>query len=288
MPRAKVWLILWASIACGADFSGPAALEYTRKAVAFGPRPPASQANHQLQSYIVSQLKQRKCEVILDPFTANTPNGPVAMQNILCKFAGRYGRVTVFSGHFDTKIMPGHDFVGANDGGSSTGFLLEFARALDSTPHLNDVYVVFLDGEEAYGPWTETDSVYGSRHLAEKWSSEGMISRIRALINVDMIGDKDLGILDEGNSSQSLRRIVWQTARELGYGRYFLDSGFATEDDHIPFLRLGVPAIDLIDFDYGPNNENWHTDKDTIDKLSAHSFEVVGNVLLHVLPKLER
>jgi len=102
-----------------------------------------------------------------------------------------------------------------------------------------------------------------------------------------MIGDKDLDILDERNSSSSLRRQVWQTARDLGYGKYFLDSGFATEDDHIPFLRLGVNALDLIDFNYGPNNAYWHTEQDTIDKVSAHSLQVVGDVVLGVLRKLE-
>src|SRR5438876_6773820 len=102
-----------------------------------------------------------------------------------------------------------------------------------------------------------------------------------------MIGDKDLDILQELNSSRSLRRLVWQTAQELGYGKYFLDTGFATEDDHMPFVRMGVNALDLIDFDYGPNNAYWHTDKDTIDKVSAHSLQVVGDVLLGVLRKLE-
>ena len=126
-----------------------------------------------------------------------------------------------------------------------------------------------------------------SRHLAEKWSSDGMLTRIKALINVDMIGDKDLGILEDTNSSRSLLRLVWQTANDLGYGKYFLESATPMEDDHMPFVRKGVNALDLIDFDYGPNNAYWHDEKDTMDKLSAHSLDVVGNVLVAVLRKLQ-
>ena len=101
-----------------------------------------------------------------------------------------------------------------------------------------------------------------------------------------MIGDKDLGILQETLSSQPLRRQVWQTANDLGYGKYFLDSQLPTEDDHLPFLKRGVNALDLIDFDYGPNNAYWHNEKDTMDKISAHSLEVVGSVLTAVIRKL--
>ena len=177
--------------------------------------------------------------------------------------------------------------MGANDAGSSTGFLLELARVANSMSHVDDITLVFFDGEEAYGEWSDTNGIYGSRHLADKWSHEGKPPPIKALINVDMIGDKDLGIIQEGNSSLALaetgladRASIWVT------GKYFLDSGFATEDDHLPFLRKGVNALDLIDFDYGPNNEYWHTEKDTMDKLSAHSLDVVGNVLVAVLRKL--
>jgi Zn-dependent M28 family amino/carboxypeptidase len=288
MHCSKAWLMLWTSVAWATDFSGASALEFTRKAVALGPRPPGSPAIHKLQSYIESQLNQRRCQVIRDQFTAKTPGGPVQMENIIVKFPGKSGRAIVITGHYDTKSMPGRTFVGANDGGSSTGVLLELARVLPDTPHTDDIYLVFLDGEEAFGEWSDTDSLYGSRHLAQKWSDDGTLSKIRALINVDMIGDKDLGILQEMNSSASLRQLVWETARENGYGKYFLPSGFATEDDHLPFVHLGVNALDLIDFDYGPHNENWHTEKDTMDKLSAHSLEVVGNVLLRVIQKLEK
>ncbi len=279
---------MWAAVVYGADFSGSSALEFTRKAVAFGPRPAGSPAIHRLQSFIETQLKSKQCELIRDTFTAATPRGPVEMENIIARFPGKSGRATVITGHYDTKAIPGQNFAGANDGGSSTGVLLEMARILAGTPHGDDIYLVFFDGEEAVDQWSETDSLYGSRHIASKWAADGTLGKIRALINVDMIGDKDLGILLDGNSSPSLRKIIWETAQTLGYGKYFLNTGFPIEDDHMPFINRGVNALDLIDFDYGTNNQNWHTDQDTMDKLSAQSLEVVGKVLMSAIHELEK
>jgi glutaminyl-peptide cyclotransferase len=287
MYCTKALLILFACTAWAADFSGLSALEFTRKAVAFGQRPPGSVANQKLQAYIESQLKPLHCQTSFDAFTAQTPAGAVSMRSIIAKFPGQSGRAIVITGHFDTKPMPGRVFVGANDGGASTGFLLELARVVNSMSHADDIYLVFFDGEEAFGEWSDANGIYGSRHLADKWSSDGMLAHIKALINVDMIGDKDLGILEDTNSSRSLLRLVWQTANDLGYGKYFLDSATPMEDDHMPFVRKGVNALDLIDFDYGPNNVYWHDEKDTMDKISAHSLEVVGNVVVAVLRKLQ-
>ncbi len=288
MHRAKAFLILAASLpAFAADFSGASALEFTRKAVAFGPRPPASQANKNMQAWLKTELhKLPKCHVIEDPFTGATPRGPMAMKNIIAHFPGTSGRALVFTGHFDTKLFPGRHFVGANDGGASAGLLLELARIVSTRSYSNDIYLVWYDGEEAIGEWSATDGIHGSRHLASKWSADGTLSRIKALVNVDMIGDKDLGILQCTNSSPQLLKLVWQIARELGYGKYFLEVGSPVEDDHMPFVRLGVNALDLIDFDYGPNNSYWHTDQDTMDKVSAHSLEVVGTVLLELIRRL--
>ena len=287
MHCTKALLILLASTCWAADFSGSAALEFTRKAVSFGQRPPGSAANKRLQAYIETELQSLHCQTSFDAFTAQTPAGPVAMRNIIAKFPGQSGRAIVITGHFDTKPMPGRVFVGANDGGSSTGFLLEPARVVNSMPHTDDIYLVWFDGEEAFGDWSDTNGIYGSRHLADKWSHDGMLTRIKALINIDLIGDKDLDVLEDTNSSRSLLHLVWQTANDLGYGKYFLDTATPMEDDHMPFVRKGVNALDLIDFDYGPDNAYWHDEKDTIDKVSAHSLEVVGNVLVAVLRKLQ-
>ena len=287
MHSKTALLLLLSAGLYGADFSGTAAYEFTRRAVAFGPRPPGSEANKKLQAYIESQLRMLHCQISGDVFTAQTPVGPVAMHTIIARFPGTSGGAVVITGHFDTRPTPGGVFVGANDGGSSTGVLLELARAINTMPHRDELDLVWLDGEEAFGQWSSTNGTYGSRHLAEQWSRDGTLGRIKALINVDMIGDKDLGILWEMNSSQSLERLVWETAADLGYGKYFLGSRAAMEDDHLPFLQRGVNALDLIDFDFGPNNSYWHTDQDTMDKLSAHSLEVVGKVLMAVIVKLQ-
>lgn len=269
----------------GAGFSGTAALNFTAKAVAFGPRPSGSPANARLRAYIHAQLAACRCEVSSDSFTAQTPDGPVAMENIIAKFPGKSGRAIAITGHFDTKKMA--NFVGANDGGSSTGVLLEMAAVLAGRPRTDDVYLVFFDGEEAVRDWTSTDSVYGSRHLARKWTADGTVRRLKALINVDMTGDKDLDVVYEMNSVASLRKLVWDSADALGYSSNFPRQPSAVEDDHLPFLEAGVRSLDLIDFSYGPDNEYWHTPQDTMDKLGAHSFEVIGNVLMRVIPELE-
>ena len=290
MLRFSFWLV---PLLCGtlsaAGVSGASALEFTRRAVDFGPRPAGSEANRALQAYILAQLKMRGCQIVEDPFTATTPNGAVSMKNIIAKFPGK-GRAgappqaIAVTGHFDTKFFPGRKFVGASDGGSSTGLLLEFARVLSGEPRIDDVYLVFFDGEEAFGEWTETDSVYGSRHLADRWRRDGTLVKLKALINVDMIGDKSLDIRQEMNSTASLRKLVWSAAADLGYQPYFLNEGISTDDDHMPFIKLGAPAIDIIDVDYAP----WHTDEDTLDKVSAKSLEIVGTVVIEVMRRLER
>ena len=276
--------ILLTSAAFAADFSGASALKYTQAAVAFGPRPSGSAANKQLQAYIRTQLHLLKCEVTEDPFVGKTPKGDVTMTNIIAKFPGKSGHAIAVTGHFDTKLFPKRRFVGANDGGSSTGLLLELAHVLSQTEHADDIYVVFFDGEEAVGDWTETDSVYGSRHLAYKWKGDGTLPRLKALINVDMIGDKSLDVLIEENSTVSLRKLVWKAAADLGYKTYFLDEGEKVDDDHMPFVKLGVPSLDLIDFDYDP----WHKDSDTMDKLSPKSLEIVGAVVLESVKRIDK
>jgi Iap family predicted aminopeptidase len=291
MQRPQIALVLFllasslAAIANAATFSGAKAYAYTREAVADGPRPSGSPAIHHLQEQIIAALKPAGCQLTFDDFRATTPAGPIAMRNILCRFPGKSGRAIVITGHYDTKRLP--NFVGANDAGSSTGFLLELADALHGAPRLDDVILVFFDGEEAVKDWTDTDSLYGSRHLEESWLNTGLLAKVKALINVDMIGDKDLDILKDGNSDRKLRELVWDTADQLGYAAHFRSDMSGIEDDHVPFIRAGIPALDLIDFTYGPNQSFWHTSKDTMDKLSPNSFEIVGNVVIAVIRKLE-
>jgi glutaminyl-peptide cyclotransferase len=285
VPMAAAgWL---APAAQAREFSGAHAMDYERKVVAFGPRPPGSAALRNLRAYLVAQLKLRGCEVTQDSFTGHTPMGPIAMVNVVARFPGKPGRAVVLTGHYDTKKMVGVRFVGADDGGSSTAFLLEMAETLQGMPHLDDIYLVWFDGEEAFGQWSDSDSLYGSRHLAERWALDGTLSRIKALINVDMIGGKNLDIMNEENSSPTLRKLIWGTAQRLGYGKYFNNSAGSTDDDHMPFVKMGVNAVDLIDFDTSKKTY-WHTPEDTLDKVVPHSFEVLGAVLSDVLKQLCR
>lgn len=273
-----------------AAFSGQAAYRYTAAVVAFGPRPPGTAAHQRTEQYIVAQLRQDGARIVQDRFIAHTPRGPFHEDNIIAKFGPRKGQILVVTGHYDTKFEP-FRFVGANDGGSSTGLLLEAGAVLAKHPLPAPVWLVFLDGEEAVKTWTATDSTYGSRQLAAQFQHDGLVPRIHALILVDMIGDKDLDVLRETNSTAWLNSFVAAAARRVGYSRYFFQQQGAIEDDHIPFLKVGIPSVDLIDFTYGPNNSAtpgpyWHTVKDTMDKLSAHSLQVVGSVVMETLQML--
>lgn len=306
MHRAKITAVLMAAMVCGVaaigsntafgqalpdTFSGERALHQAEQAVAFGPRPSASRANYHLQSYILEELEATcGCQVIEDVFIAATPQGDKEMLNIIARFPGdaendeKDGPALAITGHYDTKFYPDRNFVGANDGASSTGFLLELARVLEHYPHTDEIYVVFFDGEEAVREeWAGEDNLYGSRHLAERWKQEGVLPRLKALINVDMIGDADLKIRRDGFSNRRVADVVWKTASDLGYGNVFVEEQFSVEDDHMPFLALDVPAIDIIDMEY----RDWHEDSDTLDKLSAESLQMVGDVVLQSIGKLE-
>lgn len=273
--------------AAPASFNGAAAYGYSRKATAFGERPSGSEAISHLRDWIVSQLKPLGGKVTLDPFTGYTPTGAVPMVNIVVRFPGTSGKAIAVTGHYDTKRMPMVHFVGANDGGSSTGFLIEFARVISETKHSDDVYLVFFDGEEDVINWTPTDSRYGSRDLAAKWGRDGTLQRLKALINIDMIGDKDLDIANDSNSSMELRDELFAAAAKTGNAKYFRHDLAGIDDDHKPFGDMGVSVLDVIDLDYGPNNSYWHTAADTMDKLSIHSFQVVGDVVMELVAKLE-
>ncbi len=275
------------STTSSSHFDSVRAFAYTRESVAFGERPSGSAANLKLRQWILSDLKPLGGQLSTDDFTGHTPTGPVEMENIILKLPGTSGRAIAVTGHFDSKKIPMVHFLGANDSGSSTGFLLEFARVAAHMPHQDDLYIVFFDGEEAIGEWSQTDSVYGSRHLAGKWASDGTLAHLEALINVDMIGDKELDIMNDGNSAKYLRDKTLAIAARLGYGAFFHKEPAGIDDDHMPFAEAGVNVLDLIDFNYGPNNAYWHQASDTMDKLSAHSLQVVGDVVVALVQDLD-
>lgn len=268
-------------------FSGKRALGHVRALVRLGERPPGSQAHRRAQAYIIRHLRLAYAEIEEVDFAARTPRGLVPMKNIIGEIPGRSSDIVVLAGHYDTKKIPG--FVGANDGGSSAGLLLELARVLGlQQPTPLTIWVVLFDGEEAFGQIGAGDGLYGSRYQVNVWQRAGVLERIRAVIVVDMIGDKDLALRRDLNSTTWLTDLVWQTAREKGHQAHFLDETTAIEDDHIPFVQAGVPAVDLIDLHYGPQNRYWHTPEDTLDKLSPRSFEIVGRVVLETVERLSQ
>lgn len=267
------------------------ALRYLQEIVALGPRPSGSKAHAKLQSYIVRRLRAAGAQVEDDRFVVQTPKGERPMRNIIAKFPGTREGVVVLGSHYDTKELPG--FVGANDGGSSTALLLELANQLKTPPGKPrdgySVWLVFFDGEEAVGEdINPQDGLYGSRHLAKQWKEDGTAQRIKALIVADMIGDADLQVLRDLGSTPWLLDLVGRAAQQLGYQQHFYRFQSDIIDDHVPFREIGVPAADLIDFQYGYGNAFWHTKEDTLDKVSARSLEIVGNVLLRTVALLDK
>ena len=252
--------------------------------VGFGPRPAASDAIVKTRNYIIAELKKAGLTADLDEFDARTPRGYKHMVNIRARRAGSKSSVIAVTGHYDTKLFDNMRFVGASDGGSSAAWLLEFARCTRDLKLENTLEFIFFDGEEAVVDWTDEDSVYGSRHDVDRRLRKGDVKALKAMILVDMIGDKNLNIKREQQSTRWLKDILWDTAHQLGYEKEFPNEEIEISDDHVPYLKAGIPAVDLIDFDYPA----WHTAQDTLDKVSAHSLKIVGDVVYFSLPAIDR
>ena len=268
-----------------AAFDSSKAWEHLRQQVAIGPRPSGSPGNVKNRDYIKATLAGFGIKTIEQPFEAATPIGPIKMVNLIARLPGQRADRIVLASHFDTKIFRDFRFVGASDGASSTAALLELGRVLKARPQLPfTIELLFLDGEEATGEWVGTDNTYGSRHYVAAAGKAGTLKSLRALILLDMIGDRQLNLRREQNSTPWLTNIIWNTAKKLGYGRHFLDEETPIEDDHIPFLKAGVPAVDLIDLDYAA----WHTAQDTLDAVAARSLQIVGDVVVAALPEIEQ
>jgi glutaminyl-peptide cyclotransferase len=295
-PSAAVKLALILSLGCASAqtpaperFDGARAHEHVRQLVGIGPRVAGTPGAAQARAYIGNQMKALGLAADEQAFETATPAGPTKMVNLRVSIPGGPstgsgpGRL-IIAGHYDTKRFREFAFVGANDGGSSTAFLIELARVLKNRKNALPIELLFLDGEEAVVDWnTGNDNTYGSRHYVDAARRAGTLDQIRALVLVDMIGDRDLRISRESNSTPWLTEIIWAAAKSLKR-REFIDNETAIEDDHLPFLRAGVPAVDIIDLDYAA----WHTAGDTLDKVSAASLQAVGDVLLAALPEIEK
>lgn len=265
-------------------FNAARAMQYTKEIVAFGPRPIGSTNHKKVEDYILSHLKG--VEVEQDAFSVDTTEGKFPVRNIIAKFPGSREGVVVIASHYDTN-WPLKDiaYVGANDGASSSALLLELANQLRGKKlHGYSVWLLWDDAEESMRlPWYDPEALYGVRHLADKWQKDGTLKNIKAFLLEDMIGDADLNIDRDKNSTSWLEDIVYQAATRLGVQSHFFEREGVISDDHIPFVQNGVPSADLIDFSYGYNNVFWHTAEDTVDKLSPKSLDIVGAVTLETL-----
>jgi Zn-dependent M28 family amino/carboxypeptidase len=273
-------------------------MQYVKDIVRFGPRPVGSANHKKVEDYLESRLKGD--EVENDVFTADTPEGKFPVHNIIAKYPGSKDGIVVIASHYDTNYPLRHtSYVGANDGGSSSALLLELANQLRGKPRDGySVWLVWDDAEEAIKPDGsgglpkempfDDDSLYGITHLAEKWQADGTLKKVRAFLLADMVGDADLDIDRDSNSTPWLEDLVGEAAKRVGYQSHFFGRDNQVGDDHIPFVKRGVPSADLIDFTYGYDNVFWHTPQDTVDKLSPQSLEIVGSVMLESLRILDR
>jgi len=280
------------TVAAARCVDGALALGHVERLVALGPRHAGTPGAEEARALIASTLSGMGLDPKRRDFTALTPHPQlreVGMANITVDIPGAGDGVIIIGGHYDGKIIDEGLFAGANDGGSSTGLLLELARCLAANPPGRTVRIAFFDGEEALVEWSDSDSLYGSKRMVADLLEAGDHRRVRAMVNVDMIGDARLRIFRETLSTGWVFSALEDTARRLGYGALMSGPRAAVEDDHVPFLRAGIPAANLIDLQFGPgyeSNDYWHTPRDTVDKLSAESLTAVGRIVLEAIPAL--
>jgi Zn-dependent M28 family amino/carboxypeptidase len=264
-------------------FDGKRAFAHVAKQVGFGPHPSGSPAIVQVQEYLLSELKSYGCTVETDAFSADTPAGRVPMKNILVKIPGEKPGIILLGTHYDTKKLD--NFVGADDGGSSTALMLELARLLCQQHGKYAVWIAFFDGEEAVKVWSATDSRYGSRQMAARLAISGDLKKIRAFLLADIVGGRTARFLRESSSTPALVDLIWNTSAKLGYSVVFLNENTSAEDDHDSFLKRGVPSVDVIgDF---LNNGYWHTPQDSLDKISPKMLAITGHVILETVKHLQ-
>jgi glutaminyl-peptide cyclotransferase len=269
-------------------FDGKRAFAHVAKQVSFGPRPAGSSALAQTQAYILAELKSYGCTADVDAFSSDTPAGRISMKNILVKIPGEKPGVILLGTHYDTKRLD--NFVGADDGGSSTGVMLELARNLCSQHSRYAVWIAFFDGEEAVRPeWQDPDNCYGSRQMAAGFANSGDLAKIKAFLLADIVGTRTPHFKRESYSTKALVDLVWGEAKKLGYGNIFVDDSSTVEDDHQSFLKRHVPSVDVIDLDNGPGGDvyYWHTPQDSLDKISPKTLAIVGHVFLESVKQLQ-
>ena len=277
-------------------FNSQQAFAYTAEIAGFGERWPGSPGHAKTEALIHQVLQKDGARTEADDFSAKTPRGPIAVHNIIGKFnvtADPKQPIFILAGHYDTLFKKG--FIGANDGASSTAILLAFADALAGQKTKMQIWLVWTDLEEAINDFNDDDGLYGSRHLAQKLKADGIAPRVRGFFLLDMIGDKELGVGRETESARWLQDFIAEAAKQLGYTQYFFQYETDIIDDHIPFIKAGIPAVDVVDAEYGRMGDKFdsmgefhHANTDTMDKVSQHSLEVVGRTILLTVELLDK
>jgi len=261
---------------------------YFKELMRLSPRPVGSEKLRECRLFLMGTLKSFSLDVWEESFTADTPKGPLPMANVIAQKNGRGQGIIYLGSHIDTKHIEGIEIMGANDSGASTAALLELARVISEKDTERTYRFIFFDGEESIEEgMTEIDGLYGSKYHVLKLQQEENISDVRAMILLDMMGDKDLAINRDYKSSQDLWRLFVSCCQQLGYGDIARGPATSMYDDHVPFLQAGIRSLDIIDFSYGPENSYWHTEEDTADKVSIESMYEITQVVLCMIDSLD-
>ena len=262
------------------------AYNMVEKCSSIAPRGNGSAGTEKCIKFLTDEINKFSLPVTVDKWREITPNGEIEFANIMTEIKGQSNDFILIASHYDTKkLISVPDFAGANDGGSSNGVLLAIMKAITEQKERPPLTLkfVFFDGEECFLNYTDNDGLFGSRHLAEKWDADGTLKKCKAVIVLDMIGDKDLNITIPSGADKKLTSTLIKIAKKQKKSQFFSRHKSDVIDDHTPFQKRDIPTIDIIDFEFGKNNRYWHTSADTIDKISPTSLETVGNATLELL-----
>jgi glutaminyl-peptide cyclotransferase len=291
LPMVGALILAGCGNEVSSGFDGAKAFTETEELVAIRPRDAGTPGARRAAVHLEGKLKALGCKTTIDTFAEDTPAGKMFFNNVLGRLPGKTSRLIILGSHFDTKAGISPDFQGANDSGSSSGVLLELARVLaEKGPMETEFLFAFFDGEECRVKYSPTDGLHGSRRLVRQLVEEGGADHVEAVIVLDMIGDKNLNVTVPRNSSRALIKELFSAAHQQGTRSVFGLADGSILDDHVPFLLAGMPAIDLIDFDYGsaPDlNDYWHTTEDSMDKLSADSLQIIGDAVLQMIENMQ-
>jgi len=276
--------------------SGAEVLRLTQQYIDVAPKRYVGSPGHAAAENFIRQHFQpeaAKNDLVTDEFYARTPIGVVTMRNFVVKYPGKKDGVIVLASHYETNYpLRDVNFVGADDGGCTTALLIAIGQYLRQHPPQGySVWLLFDDGEEAIGNngMVGSDQLYGVRHIAAKWAGDGTLNKIKAFIVADMLGWKHMNIDRETNSTPWLLDLLAKAGKDTGHSNYLFSHSGPIEDDHIPFKERGVPVLDVIAYEYGPYDQQrgdfayHHTPEDTMDKLSAQSLQVSGDIFLDLI-----